>query len=266
MSSFFAPPLKAELKFWAYSLLKKQGDDNWHTHEDVWQLDFTEDGSAIMEFDDQSIEMTPGDILIIPPGFSHAYCYDGIYGNWSMKFILRNFKEGLSPKKFPADKTNSVLTSAISEIFSEYYPRKEYNGKFVVTPEQFENTHIIESLLASLICRNMLVKDETPPIASRVREMLKERPGGSLKVEEAATTLGYSKGHFNALMKSHTGLNAKKFIDTERCRIAQDLLKYSDMNVNEVAEYMGFPDAFCFNKFFRRTCGSPPGKFKHSSN
>ena len=58
-----------------------------------------------------------------------------------------------------------------------------------------------------------------------------------------------------------TGLSTKEFIDHERAKIAKRLLKYSEMNVSEIADLMEFDDAYCFSKFFRRITGIPPGKY-----
>ena len=258
---------KATLKFWIYDLVDRQGYNVWHSHEDVWQMDLAESGCAEMAFDGLTgeMEMSPGDAILIPPGVRHAYNYKGPYGNWSMKFLLRGFDGELKPWKLPSDRTNAILTNAMTEIFGARYQREEVKGKCLVCPEQFEDAHVIESLLASLITRNLAAKREEQTLAGQVREIIRDRHGRNLKVEDAASALGYSSSHFNTLMKSQTGLSTKALIDGERGRIAQDLLRYSDMNVNEVSEYMGFPDPFCFNKFFQRTAGIPPGRFRKNS-
>lgn len=258
------PGLKASLKFWIYDLVDRQGYNVWHAHEDVWQLDCAELGRASMAFDGVAgeIEMLPGDAILIPPGIRHAYNYSGSYGNWSMKFLLSGFDGELKPLKLPSDTVNGILSGALAGTFGARYQRDAVRGECLVCPEQFEDAHVVESLLACLIARNFAANRGEQNLAGLVKKMLRERHGRSLKAEDAASALCYSSSHFNALMKSCAGKSAKAFIDEERGGIAKELLLYSDMNVNEVSSYMGFPDPFCFNKFFQRVCGQPPGRFR----
>lgn len=259
----------AKLKFWIYNKLDRTGYDAWHVHSDVWQMDLAECGGALMSFKGgvAAVELLPGEAVAIPPGFTHAYLYDGEYGNWSMKFSLKGFLGEAAPFKLSAKGVDAVLLEAIARVFGESYRREDIRGKCVFGSERFDGATAVESLLSCVMRRRFEAESasEGELLVDHVKTMLMERRGGSLKAEEAAAALGYSGSHFNVLMKAQSGLSAKEAIDKERGRIAMELLRYSDMNVNEAADYMGFPDAFCFNKFFRRVNGVSPGRFKRKA-
>lgn len=44
--------------------------------------------------------------------------------------------------------------------------------------------------------------------------------------------------------------------------IAASFLEFSEMNISEIAEYMGFPNVFAFSAFFRHHTGLPPSSYR----
>ena len=70
--------------------------------------------------------------------------------------------------------------------------------------------------------------------------------------------MGYSRNHLSLLFKRKYGIPLKTFIDRERIEIAKSLLAYTEMNVSETAQTMGFNDVYYFSNFFKRLTGKSP--------
>ncbi len=65
------PRIVGELNGQHVKLAKILGTFDWHRHEGEDELFLVHRGNFRMEFRDRSIELVPGDILIVPRGIEH---------------------------------------------------------------------------------------------------------------------------------------------------------------------------------------------------
>jgi mannose-6-phosphate isomerase-like protein (cupin superfamily) len=65
------PRIVGELNGQQVKLVKIRGVFDWHHHDLEDELFLVHRGSFRMEFRDRAIELTPGDILIVPRGVEH---------------------------------------------------------------------------------------------------------------------------------------------------------------------------------------------------
>lgn len=65
------PRIVGELNGQAVKAVKFQGSFDWHFHDAEDELFFVHRGTFRMEFRDRSIELAPGDFLIVPHGVEH---------------------------------------------------------------------------------------------------------------------------------------------------------------------------------------------------
>jgi AraC-like DNA-binding protein len=64
------------------------------------------------------------------------------------------------------------------------------------------------------------------------------------------------------LFRTSEGTALKRYVDRERCRVAESLVMYSDLNVGEIAESLNFIDIYSFSRFFKRQTGKSPRDFR----
>jgi mannose-6-phosphate isomerase-like protein (cupin superfamily) len=65
------PKVVGELNGQEVKLVKFQGEFVWHKHDAEDELFLVIDGRFRMEFRDRTIELGPGDLLIVPHGVEH---------------------------------------------------------------------------------------------------------------------------------------------------------------------------------------------------
>ena len=65
------PRIVGELNGQQVKLVKIRGAFDWHHHDNEDELFLVHRGSFRMEFRDRTIELAPGDILIVPRGVEH---------------------------------------------------------------------------------------------------------------------------------------------------------------------------------------------------
>ena len=67
----WSPKIIAQLNGQDVKLAKIQGEFVWHAHDDQDELFHVIQGSMIMEFRDRSVEVGPGEIIVVPKGVEH---------------------------------------------------------------------------------------------------------------------------------------------------------------------------------------------------
>lgn len=65
------PRIVGELNGQQVKLVKIRGTFDWHHHDNEDELFFVHRGSFRMELRDRTVELTPGDIFIVPRGVEH---------------------------------------------------------------------------------------------------------------------------------------------------------------------------------------------------
>ncbi len=67
----WTPKIIAELNDQYVKLAKVQGEMIWHSHEGEDELFVVKKGTLIMDFRDRTVEIGPGEILVVPKGVEH---------------------------------------------------------------------------------------------------------------------------------------------------------------------------------------------------
>ena len=250
--------IQAKLLLFGHNLQYSPDRDRYHYHS-CWQMEYIHKGSMQVYLERQEIIVNSGEVLIIPPRIKHAFEYNGKpFGTWSLKYKL----VGLSANQQIKRLTQEPLLHEAGR-FIETALRNSQSPlpleKAQAPPENFPQRILLESMIASLTAY-AYQKNPTSDssLATKVRSMIRERNGGALTVAEAAKKLGYSKNHLSFLFKEKCSVPLKTFIDRERVEIAKKLLAYTEMNISETAEAMGFKDVYYFSNFFKRLTGQSP--------
>ncbi len=246
--------IKADLLLFGHDFKNKADRDRLHSHS-CWQLEFPHRGKMQAIFDHEVLKVSSGELLIIPPGFRHAFEYNSQpFSTWSLKFKLNglsgNFPVRLLPPEPMLRQSRYFIESAFKGMDSQE-PQ--------VPPLNFKQLVFVESILSALVSyAYQNNKQESFPLANKVRSIIKARNGRILTVAEAAKKLGYSRSHLSLLFKQKYGIPLKTFIDQERVETAKSLLAYTEMNISETAQAMGFNDVYYFSNFFKRMTGKSP--------
>ena len=250
--------IQANLLLFGHNVSRKTDKDRYHNHS-CWQIEFPYHGNMKAIFDHEILTVSSGELLIIPPGFRHAFEYNSHeFNTWSLKFKLVGLPANLPVRLLPPEpifrQSRYFIEAAFKEIDSRLHLEKPQ-----VPPPDFKQLVLIESLISGLISYVYIDnRTESFVLANKVRSVIKARNGNKLTVAEAAKKLGYSRNHLSLLFKQEYGIPLKTFIDKERAEIAKSLLAYTEMNISETATAMGFNDIYYFSNFFKRLTGKSP--------
>jgi AraC-like DNA-binding protein len=73
--------------------------------------------------------------------------------------------------------------------------------------------------------------------------------------------LGISRAQLHRKLKAYTGLSTSNYINFQRIRISQELLKEYQFNISVVATGVGYKDVSYFNKNFKKIVGCNPSQY-----
>jgi AraC family transcriptional activator of pobA len=227
-----------------------------HQH-DYWQLEVITAGNVELEIEGKVFLFQDHSFCLIPPEIPHRITYKSDRETWSIKFAAEKFKGNFEPLTLPND---TIGTKNYCEIFLNII-----NEHKKITPPLYP---LITYWLAGLlpICYAHVNYPQPPAWLTNVRDNIILNGGNYESLDEVAKFTGYSRIYLSALFKKHTQMNLKQFVDNERAVIAKRKMLYSNLNITQVAESMGFSDVFSFSKFFKRVTGLSPTHFLESYN
>lgn len=246
--------IKADLLLFGHDSKDQAVRDRYHSHS-CWQIEFPHRGRMQAIFEHETLSLASGDLLIIPPGFKHAFEYNAQpFSTWSLKFKLRGLAGNFPVRKLPPEPVFRQARYFIETVFKGIDTQEQQ-----VPPQDFKQLVFIESLLCALVSYIYMDNGkESFSLADKVKSIIKARNGKTLTAAEAAEKLGYSRNHLSLLFKQKYGMPLKTFIDRERIETAKSLLAYTEMNISETAQAMGFNDVYYFSNFFKRLTGKSP--------
>ncbi|MCR4689803.1 MAG: AraC family transcriptional regulator [Lachnospiraceae bacterium] len=225
-------------------------------------LHFVISGKGSLVLDGVTHEVHAGQAFLIPDG-CHAFYQADRADPWSYLWlhiggpklpdVFR--RAGLSekcPVFTPAkrwDKIKSLLEDILKHYDREYYcignlyKIFDYMMEYSVNKE--DNT--VDSSL--LYVKNVI-------------GYIKLKYSDPIKVETIAYAFGLNRSYLTRLFKDATGYTMQQYLLIYRMKVAMQMLKEGDKNVQDIALAVGYGDSFTFSKAFKRHFGHSPSYYR----
>ncbi|MFI7004442.1 helix-turn-helix domain-containing protein [Nocardia sp. NPDC050175] len=102
------------------------------------------------------------------------------------------------------------------------------------------------------------------PTYLRFRDAVEHNFTHTRRVQDYATTLGYSARTLSRATLAAAGIGAKEFIDRRLILEAKRLLAHSDQTAARIADHLGFASATHFSKYFHQRTDQTPIAFRET--
>lgn len=144
--------------------------------------------------------------------------------------------------------------------------------------DDFEYKRVaISSILITMVSRvisemSRKIKEPSSPSAQRSRKdvyfkefmlLLSEHYKQERSVGFYAEKMFITPKYLSGIIKDVSGKSAAEWIDHYVVMEAKNLIKYSGLNIQEVAYALNFPNQSFFGKFFKRLSGMSPSEYKN---
>ena len=200
-----------------------------------------------------------GDMLIQPPGsvIYHGHEELGFVNTWvyGSNDVLETLLE-----KYPLP-LNTSFAMVSGDLLEQYVLRA--TEEFKVQSAGF--AEILKSITTQLIIdlhRRYHRIGSTIGKLEALREEFLSRPEKTWDLSRLASRCGYSVSRFCALYKSQFGVSPKQEILSARVALAQNMLRYTDRTVADIAETCGFTYTPYFTKYFKSVTGLSPREYR----
>ena len=254
-----------------------------YDHELVYVLD----GAGELVLNGQKYDLKPDELFLIKPRVYHSFLSPnepqrllGIHFDWEARPDTARFATFRAPGEIvenelfrPARSIENWDTDATPTLDLRGRPRVRRALEEVVTEfnraDDFSQS-IAGALLAAaigqiarearLLGEVALFRDVSPDAVRRVqraRELL-EHPDAPLSVSSIAGTVGWSEDHLRRMCRAVLGASPGEIGRVARVRRAQELLRYGQLPVAEIARRVGFDDASHFARVFKKATGCTP--------
>ena len=71
INEHWSPKVVAEMNDYQFKLAKIKNDFIWHSHEDTDETFIVIEGKISIEFEDETVELSEGEMLVVPKGKKH---------------------------------------------------------------------------------------------------------------------------------------------------------------------------------------------------
>lgn len=121
----------------------------------------------------------------------------------------------------------------------------------------------VESFLLDI---NQLIKSrlegDSEQLINTVKKYVDANYRLGVTLHSMAEELNMSPSQLSKLFSGYMGVNFSDYVNGLKEQKAKELLKSTDQRVYEVADYLGFSDAYYFSSWFRRTVGCSPTEYR----
>lgn len=108
------------------------------------------------------------------------------------------------------------------------------------------------------------VKERSSEYFERLMSLLSEHYREQRGVEFYAEQMHISPKHLSRVIRSFTGKSVHQWIDDFVALEIKNLLKYSNMSIQQISFYLNFPNPSFMGQYFKRITGMTPGEYKKS--
>ena len=258
-----------------------------HSHKNVYELIYCAEGHMVVQIKEIWTDMNAGSCVIIPKDTQHntvtetdsTQCY-------YIAFVTDDDISAYTARYIHLPENYQRLLSSLTEAFTYGYTdvAKRSNVNTLIPMEESPfgmeqlSIDLLEILLV-LVARKIIeggdsysfqthdekaesmAESSTGYISRQVTEYIKDHFRENLTVEQIANRFGYSRSRLSSLYKKETGAGINETINTQKLLIARNLLIETDMEVSEIAKYLGYSSIQYFTNRFTKSTGMSPSNY-----
>lgn len=242
---------------------------HFHVHPELFiQLE----GISHFSFGKTVINLSPGEILIIPPGIPHnevAELKDEKFKNVVVATTKDHIdihygsyqKLGFPPKDVNHSRMGSNYSATISQMINQIFAIEKLHG--VKNVRQSLLASVFQCVLESplLLNEKNRIMIEHPIVCECLAFIRKHYNTSDCNIQHIAKKLNCSPNYLSSIFQQITGSRLQQTIKNMRMEQAENLLRTTAMNVNEVSETCGYDNVSYFVQQFKQFHGLTPKRY-----
>lgn len=243
-----------------------------HRHADLLQLLYVRRGEAVIEVEGQRSVIREPAIQVTPPMCVHGFQFSADIEGHVLTLaapLVAEIEAGAPARlshpgaagRYPVGEACDYIDMLFATL------QREYDGS---APSRDLALRSLVNLLLVWLSRCQQAErshnrdDRSDQYLARFLRLVEQHYAEHPSVEALAYRVGISSVHLNALCRRMVGQTALQIIHQRLLLEAKRNLIYTNMNVSQLAERLGFGDPAYFSRFFRRLSGVSPQAFRQA--
>lgn len=153
--------------------------------------------------------------------------------------VERIRKEGKQKQEFFKEMTGMLLSELLVNLVRAYLPGEGRAKQAMLEPDS-----------------------DSSPLLKRITDYIHKNYASKIYLETLADHLGYNKNYLCQKFKKELGITIADYIQNYRIQKAKELIVYSDYDLKQICEKVGFENIYHFSRVFKEQEGVPPGVYK----
>lgn len=232
------------------------------------------EGSTLFTFPNETMELSSGEMLIVPPELPHGEIIikpEGLFetlvitpaSQYVQCHLSNETRQGipglLHYETFQGGE--QVILREFSDLMTEKSKLPEPYGSFLLRGLSMSLLSTVRVMLEGTV-----LSTEGNPLIREVKNIVLSRyHDSSLKVGQLAESLNCTADYLSWLFHRETGMTLNRHINQLRLSRAADLLRNTDYSVSEIAWICGYRSPAYFSRLFSREYDRSPVTFRRSS-
>jgi AraC-like DNA-binding protein len=227
---------------------------------------FCATGKGVVRIQGAELELTTGQLIIIPPGIPHKYEADQATP-WNIYwFHFAGSQASEYQKLLGINERRPTMQVADGDALI-----RQFESLYAVVVSAFTDSALVQASveLSKMLClinslrtgRHRKSRKSEQRILASI-EYITNQYAAPHTLEELACNAGLSVPHYVTLFRQQTGTSPIRYLTRVRLRHACELLDLSDKPVADIARSVGYEDAFYFSRVFRNSTGHSPTTYR----
>ncbi len=153
--------------------------------------------------------------------------------------------------KYPSEKTNEFVFMDYMHLYNSYTSFRSL----------CDNIYYMALELSQQDSDSIPQAQENKAF-QEVLEYVEDNFDKDIYMDEVAKKFHISPSHFSRMFKKAAGKTFTEYLLQIRMTRACRLIRSTDMSISAIAESVGYPDYFYFNRMFKKYCGTTPVKYR----
>jgi AraC family transcriptional regulator of arabinose operon len=239
-----------------------------------WNAYFTLRGTGEILYENDTFRTSPGDLVLLSPGVHRSYRIPFPSQGWEFYWLHFRATPRLSHMLDWFDRRNVRQIHKVVDVPLRTriaLQLEELHQLNLGNPDMPWREAMLEASLEALILRVAAAEKQeivTSPVDTRIEHALEyfhRDIAAPTDIGRLAQKAGLSRSQFCLLFRQGTGFTPQQYIEERRLEMAAYYLRISAQSVTEVADMVGFSNAFYFASRFRKRFGTTPTKYRKSS-
>ena len=248
---------KAHMYLQSFSLMYS-GFDYFTNRDksDTYLIIYTVSGNGKLEYQGQSYELHPTDIIWIDCHNRHLYATQGEF--WEHmdlhingQGVLLYYQEFIR-RSNPVIKGDDLFMKDLENLLDSY---------------SLMISHRIENMLNHLVIKKSREEENETESYYSIEKMvsyINKHYNERITLDDLSANSGISKFHLSREFKKITGFPPNEYIINLRLEHAKRMLDNTSLNVKEIAQSVGIENEAYFSRLFRNRTGISPNTYRNA--